>query len=71
MTVPSQPLSQITEEAVRVLVRELGVARTLRFLAQYRTGSGDYTSERHGWLTDEPLDQLVEEAQRIDRERPT
>ena len=41
MTVPTQPLSEITQEAVSVLVRELGVARTLRFLGQYRKGTGD------------------------------
>ena len=69
MTVPTQPLSQITQEAVSVLVRELGVARTLRFLGQYRAGTGDYTAERHSWLADVPLEKLIEEAQRIDRER--
>ena len=69
MTAPTPPLSQITQEAVSVLVRELGVARTLRFLGQYRTGTGDYTAERHSWLADEPLEDLIEQAQRIDRER--
>lgn len=47
MILPTQPLSEITQEAVSLLVRELGVARTLRFLGQYRTGQGDYTAERH------------------------
>ena len=69
MTTPTQPLSEITEEAVRVLVRELGVARTLRFLGQYRTGTGDYTAERHRFLADAPLDTLVEEARQVDQER--
>ena len=69
MTVPTQPLSEITREAVAVLVRELGVARTLRFLGQYRTGQGDYTAERHGFLADPPLDELFEQARRLDRER--
>lgn len=69
MTVSTQSLSQITEEAVRVLVRELGVARTLRFLGQYRTGTGDYTAERSSFLGDVPLDDLIEEAQRLDQER--
>ena len=69
MTVPTQPLSEITQEAVSVLVREIGVARTLRFLGQYRTGTGDYTADRHNWLSDTPLDELIEQAQRIDRKR--
>ena len=69
MTVPTQPLSEITREAVSVLVRELGVGRTLRFLGQYRTGAGDYTADRHKWLPDLTLEEWVERAQRVDRER--
>lgn len=69
MTVQSQPLSEITREAVSVLIRELGVARTLRFLGQYRTGQGDYTAEREHFLSDIPLAELIEQAQRLDQER--
>lgn len=69
MTAPTQPLSEITRETVAVLVRELGVTRTLRFLGQYRTGQGDYTAERHSFLTDPTLEALFEEARRIDREQ--
>ena len=71
MTVPTQPLSEITREAVAVLVRELGVARTLRFLGQYRTGQGDYTAERHSFLSDPPLEELFEAARRLDQEKNT
>ena len=66
MTVPTEPLSQTTREALDVLTRELGVARTLRFLAQYRTGHGDYTAERAGFLADTPLDKLLADAERLD-----
>ena len=69
MNVPTQPLSEITREAVAVLVRELGVARTLRFLGQYRTGQGDYTAERHHFLADPPLEELLKQARRLDREQ--
>lgn len=70
MTVSTEPLSEINHEAIRVLVRELGIVRALRFLGQYRTGVGDYTAERHQWLDSlPPLDVLVEQAQQIDRER--
>ena len=71
MTVPTQPLSEITREAIAVLVRELGVARTLRFLGQYSTGKGDYTAERHSFLTDPPLEELFDQARRLDREQNT
>jgi len=37
----------------------------IRFLQQYETGHGDYSSERHQWLdqlsVDEILDQLKEQ----------
>ncbi len=70
MTVSTEPLSEINHEAMRVLVRELGIVRALRFMGQYRTGAGDYTADRHQWLDDlPPLDVLVEQAQQIDRER--
>ena len=69
MTVSTQPLSEITREAVTILVRELGVARTLRFLGQFRTGHGDYTAERHEFLVDPPLHELIEEARHLDRDQ--
>ena len=69
MTVPTEPLSKLTHEAISVLTRELGVARTLRFLGQYRTGQGNYTEERHQFLGDGSLEELFEEARQIDRAR--
>ena len=69
MTVPTEPLSELTHEAIRVLTRELGVARMLRFLGQYRTGEGNYTEERHHFLGDGSLEELFEEARQIDRAR--
>jgi hypothetical protein len=46
MTAETRPLAEVTQEAIRVLLRELGVVNTLRFLKQYTTGYGDYTAER-------------------------
>jgi hypothetical protein len=46
MSVHFQPLSEITNRAKSALIQELGVADTLRFLNQFRAGSGDYTAER-------------------------
>lgn len=69
MTTHTPPLSEITREAVSVLVRELGVARTLRFLRQYRVGQDDYTAERHTFLDDLPIEDLFREAQRLDEEK--
>jgi hypothetical protein len=46
MSVHFQPLSEITHRAKSALIQELGVVDTLRFLNQFRAGSGDYTAER-------------------------
>ena len=40
-------LSEISDDAVHILMRELGAADTIRFLNQYRRGHGDYTRDRH------------------------
>lgn len=38
--------SEITAQAIELLFREMGVAKTLRFLSQVSGGRGDYTKER-------------------------
>lgn len=41
-----EPIARVTQRARDALVKELGVVDTLRFLGQFRAGSGDYTAER-------------------------
>jgi hypothetical protein len=65
MAVPVRPLSDINEEAIRLLSREMGAADTARFIRQFTTGFGNYTEERK-----ELFDGLtLEEASREIRER--
>jgi hypothetical protein len=65
MAVPVRPLSDINEEAIRLLSREMGAADTARFIRQFTTGFGNYTEERK-----ELFDGLtLEEAAREIRER--
>jgi hypothetical protein len=54
-----RPLADVNHLAREILVRELGVVDTLRFLSQFRAGSGDYTKEREQWLDDLSLEQVV------------
>jgi hypothetical protein len=42
----TQEHCRIINRAERVLIKEVGVADTLRFLGQFRSRSGDYTAER-------------------------
>ncbi len=41
-----QPLVELNQRATEVLVREVGIVDTIRFLNQFRAGSGNYTTER-------------------------
>ena len=46
MSAQLQPIAQVTQRATDVLIKELGVVDTIRFLNQFRAGSGNYTAER-------------------------
>nr|VFK62827.1 MAG: hypothetical protein BECKUNK1418G_GA0071005_102727 [Candidatus Kentron sp. UNK]VFK70622.1 MAG: hypothetical protein BECKUNK1418H_GA0071006_10349 [Candidatus Kentron sp. UNK] len=59
MSVHIQPLAQISNRAKSVLIQELGVVDTMRFLNQFRAGSGDYTAEREQLFKSESVRSLV------------
>lgn len=63
-----KPLTEITEDALQILYRELGIVDTVRFLNQFVTGLGDYTEERAERMGDETVEELakaIEEQSRI------
>jgi hypothetical protein len=64
-----RPLAEISEEAKTILIREMGVVDALRFLSQFRAGSGDYTKERGQWLDDLSLEQIVSGI-KVQRQKP-
>jgi len=41
---------EFQKQAPGILGRELGAYGLARFLRLYRSGSGDYTRDRHRWL---------------------
>lgn len=59
MNAQLQPMSELTEKATNLLVRELGVVETLRFLNSMRTGGGDYTAERERLFEGETVESIV------------
>jgi hypothetical protein len=59
MTVKNKPLAQVSQRAIEVLCRELGAVDTVRFINQFTTGHGDYTSERDALFAGETLDQII------------
>jgi hypothetical protein len=61
MSAVIRPIAEVDRQAREILTRDLGVVDTLRFLGQFRAGSGDYTAERGTWLDDLSLDTIVSE----------
>lgn len=64
MSTSVKPLEEVTQEAIRLLCREIGVADTMRFLSQFITGSGNYTEERHALLGNPSVEEFFAEARR-------
>jgi hypothetical protein len=70
MTTASMTLIELTQTAIRVLVKELGTVNTARFIDQFTGGFGDYTAERDTLRPDMTVDEIVRAIQR-QKERPT
>lgn len=64
MTVALKPLSEITEQAITVLSREIGIANTIRFINQFTTGYGNYTEERQEIFGRMSLDDVLSQMDR-------
>ena len=61
MIAETKPLAEITQDAIRILFREIGVVNTVRFINQYTTGCGNYTEERRELFAGKTLDELIDE----------
>ena len=61
MTIAVKPLAEVTQQAIRVLSREMGVADTMRFLSQFATGAGNYTEEREALFGSLTLEEILAE----------
>lgn len=64
MNTPMQTLEEIRQAGLEALARELGPVGMVRFLQQFETGGGDYTTERHRWLGSPGVDDLAAEIRR-------
>ncbi|HSG38058.1 MAG TPA: hypothetical protein VLE27_00350 [Thermoanaerobaculia bacterium] len=53
-------MSEITEEGIRLLVREMGAADAARFISQFTTGFGDYTKERKELFKGLTIEELLD-----------
>lgn len=64
MSAQPKPLNELTQQAMDILFKEIGIVNTVRFLNQFTTGYGDYTAERESLLKDLTLDEIVEAARK-------
>jgi len=69
MNAEIEPLDELNDEALQLLMNELGAAKTARFLQQFTTGSGNYTEDRKELLKDWTLDDVLEETRRRRKNR--
>ena len=60
MKVHTDSLSAVTQQALALLTKELGIADTVRFLNQFSAGYGDYTMERDTLFADLTFDEVIE-----------
>jgi len=60
MNAPIMTLEQIRVTGIAALMQALGPEGMIRFLQQFETGSGDYSTQRHQWLDSLTIDQVIE-----------
>jgi hypothetical protein len=66
------PVEKMSDEdfekhALAILRRELGLDGLARFLRLYRSGAGNYTAERHGWLRGATIQEIMAEVEHRDK----
>jgi hypothetical protein len=68
MSAPMMTLDEIRATGLAALMQALGPDGMIRFLQQFETGSGDYSTERHQWLDGINMDQTIEQIRQ--RQKP-
>ena len=61
----SRPLAEITQEALSVLCKEIGVVNTIRFVGQFTTGYGNYTVEREQLFAGMTLEDIASQLRKM------
>jgi hypothetical protein len=70
MITDPKPLIEITQEALRVLYRELGLVDTVRFINQFTHGFGNYTEERRKLLENQTFQEAIADVRAYQAIRP-
>jgi hypothetical protein len=56
---------EIIKQGYDALVQSLGITDTIRFIQYFNPGSGDYTKERHQWLEQTSLEEVLKQIKQI------
>ncbi|MFZ2727817.1 MAG: hypothetical protein WAX77_16315 [Methylococcaceae bacterium] len=59
MNAQIKPMSIINENATKILVQEIGIVDTIRFINQFSFGCGNYTEERRKTVDTMSLDEII------------
>jgi hypothetical protein len=70
MIVEPKPLIEITQDALRLLYRELGLVDTIRFINQFTRGFGNYTEERRALIENQTIEEAIDEVRAYQATRP-
>jgi hypothetical protein len=62
---------QFEQHALGLLQNELGPYGMARFLRTFRSGTGDYTRDRHKWLDGLTVDDILKDIQSRAEQTPT
>ena len=55
----SKTQQEIIRQGYKALFDSLGVVDAIRFIQYFTPGQGDYTKERHEWLDQTPLEDIL------------
>jgi hypothetical protein len=65
VSIQMKPLAEITQKAIGILCKEIGVVNTVRFLNQFTTGYGNYTEERDQLFSEMTLADIVSDIEKL------
>ncbi|MBK1988985.1 hypothetical protein A0J48_015805 [Sphaerospermopsis aphanizomenoides BCCUSP55] len=60
--------NEIIKQGYDALINSLGITDTIRFIQYFSPGKGDYTKERHQWLDEKTLTEVLAEIQQLEKE---
>lgn len=58
--------NEIIKQGYDALINSLGITDTIRFIQYFSPGKGDYTKERHQWLDEKSLDDVLSEIKQLE-----